>query len=62
MKAVIDRNGCIGCGLCVDLCPEVFAMDSDGLAKVIGEVTDANKGQAKEAAHDCPSDVITIED
>ena len=30
MKAVIDRSGCIGCGLCPTLCPEVFAMAEDG--------------------------------
>ena len=35
MKAVIDRSGCIGCGLCPTLCPEVFAMAEDGLAQVI---------------------------
>ena len=31
----IDRSGCIGCGLCPTLCPDVFAMAEDGLAEVI---------------------------
>ena len=35
MKATIDRTGCIGCGLCPDICPEVFQMADDGLAEVI---------------------------
>ncbi|MBE0601819.1 MAG: ferredoxin, partial [Firmicutes bacterium] len=34
MKATIDRDGCIGCGVCADTCPEVFRMADDGLAEV----------------------------
>jgi len=30
----INTKKCIGCGLCASLCPEVFAMGSDGKAKV----------------------------
>ena len=61
MTAVIDRDGCIGCELCAETCPEVFQMAEDGLAEVIGEVTDENKELAEEAAESCPADVITIE-
>lgn len=25
----VDHNLCIGCGMCVDLCPEVFALRDD---------------------------------
>ena len=34
MKASIDRDGCISCGLCASTCPEVFRMADDGLAEV----------------------------
>jgi ferredoxin len=37
MKAVIDRDLCIGCGLCEQTTPEVFRMADDGLAYVINE-------------------------
>jgi ferredoxin len=30
MKASIDRSGCIGCGVCADICEEVFQMADDG--------------------------------
>ncbi len=61
MKATIDRDGCIGCGLCAESCPEVFRMADDGLAEVCGEVTEANEELAREAAEGCPVSVITVE-
>ena len=29
MKAIVDKDTCIGCGLCPSICPEVFDMDDD---------------------------------
>jgi len=61
MKALIDRSGCIGCGLCADTCPEVFRMADDGLAEVISEtVPEAAQESAAEAAEGCPAGVITV--
>ena len=62
MKAVIDRDGCTGCSLCAEICPEVFRMADDGLAEVHGEVTEENYDSAKEAEDSCPVSVITIEE
>lgn len=61
MKAVIDRDGCISCGLCADTCPEVFRMADDGLAEVYADVTSDTEDTAKEAADNCPVSVITVE-
>lgn len=62
MKAVVDAETCVGCGLCADTCPAVFEMDDD-VAKVIADPvpTDA-AADAREAAESCPVDAITIED
>lgn len=62
MKAVIDRDGCISCGLCYDTCPEVFRPGDDGLAEVWGEVKEDNHELAREAEEGCPVSVITIEE
>lgn len=62
MKATIDRDGCIGCGVCADTCPEVFRMADDGLAEVYVDSvpTDAEE-TALNAQDECPVSVITVE-
>lgn len=62
MKAEIDRSGCIACGLCAELCPEVFRMAEDGLAEVYAEVEESVKESAIEARDSCPVSVISIEE
>jgi len=45
MKTIIDKNICICCGLCVEICPVVFALDDDG--KAISKVDKIAKATAK---------------
>ena len=60
MKAII-KEGCIGCGQCAMTCPDVFEMNEDGLAEVVGIVNDSNIVDATEAANGCPVQVIEVE-
>ncbi len=62
MKVYIDRDGCISCGMCPDICPEVFEMADDGLAEVANQPTRSNIHKAHEAAECCPVQVIRVED
>jgi ferredoxin len=62
MKAFIDRDGCISCGLCIEICPDVFEFADDGLADVSKQPTRSNIHKAHEAAEGCPVQVITVED
>jgi ferredoxin len=34
-KVKIDKEMCIGCGLCASLCEEVFSLGDDGKAEIV---------------------------
>lgn len=62
MKANVDKDTCIGCGMCPSICPDVFEMDDDGKAKVIvSEVPDGKEDEAQDAESSCPVNAISIE-
>jgi ferredoxin len=54
------EEGCTACGLCEEICPEVFKMDDEAAVK---EGVDVSKyeEQIKEAAESCPVEVIKYE-
>ena len=61
MKATIDREGCISCGLCASTCPEVFQMADDGRAEVCADpVPESVEDATAEARDNCPVSVIVI--
>jgi ferredoxin len=63
MKAKIDPDLCTGCGPCVDICPEVFELDDSGLAIVIVEEVPSDVEEScREAAENCPTEAISIEE
>ncbi|MFC1806572.1 ferredoxin [Planctomycetota bacterium] len=62
MKAIVDPDLCTACGLCVDACPEVFALgDDDDVARVIVDPVPADAEDAcREAAEECPVEAISL--
>jgi ferredoxin len=49
--------------VCVDICPEVFELDEEGLAVVKTEtVPEDAETSCQEAADACPSEAIIVED
>lgn len=61
MKVKINKNKCLGCGLCMSLCPEVFIL-KNGKSQVKEKADlEKNKEKIKEAADNCPVQAIEIE-
>ncbi|PNR94830.1 ferredoxin [Petrotoga sp. 9PWA.NaAc.5.4] len=60
MKIIIDKEACIGDGICESLCPDVFQMSDDGKAEVIDEQSDAPCVQ--DSIDACPTQAISIEE
>ncbi len=59
MKVKIDEEGCIRCGLCVDICPTVFHIEGDSPAQTFGEdVPEDQESLVIEAQESCPVSVI----
>lgn len=61
MQASVDRDICIGCGLCEITCPEVFELDDEMVSTVIvDEIPEELEECAKEAEEECPVSAITV--
>ena len=61
MELKVNKDKCIGCGMCVSTLNEVFDFDEDGQAKVIETpVKEENEEKAAELASDngCPTGAI----
>lgn len=62
MKAVVDREACISCGLCESLCPGVFKLDDQDISVVIADpVPEEFEACAEESKESCPTSAISIE-
>jgi ferredoxin len=71
VKVRIDREGCIGCGVCEALCSEVFHLIEDGKPSITekyrkrdpgqGEVGDDLVACVENARDSCPVSVIKTE-
>jgi ferredoxin len=62
MKAEVDRDACISCGLCVTVCPDVFDLDEESISIVLVDpIPEEFEDCAKEAEDGCPTDAIHVE-
>ena len=72
MKIAIDQDGCIECGSCEAICPEIFVLPEGDKACVVNKYRLNNKpaegeiGEdlivcARDAADSCPVSVINLQ-
>lgn len=54
----VDKEKCTGCGTCVALCPEVFELGEDGIAKV-KKLDSYEDHPVQEAIGSCPVQAIS---
>ena len=59
MKALVNKELCVGCGLCASMNPEVFQMDENGLATAVKETED--EALLQESIDSCPVSAISKE-
>jgi ferredoxin len=60
MKATVDPDLCVGCELCVQLCPDVFAMKGDVATAVVDEVPTDIEASCRDTAEACPVSAIAV--
>ena len=61
MQVDVDHDLCIGCGTCIDLCPEVFewAEEDEKARAADSEVPAELEELCQEAVESCPTDAIS---
>lgn len=55
---VVDKTACTSCGLCTELAPNTFKLDSDDLAETYNPTGDA-EDVIQEAIDSCPVEAIS---
>ena len=53
----VEENDCISCGLCAEICPEVFRLNDQDLSQVYNP-TGASEEKIQEAIDSCPVQCI----
>lgn len=63
MRVTVDFDVCASTGSCVQVCPEVFEIRSDGYLYILQEnPAPALEERVTEAAEMCPTGAIALED
>lgn len=65
-KIEVNKDACIGCGVCTAIASDVFTFGDDGLAELkdsvdVSSVKDTLEEDVIDAAEGCPTSAITAE-
>ena len=61
MKVTVDYDLCASTGSCMQICPEVFEVRSDGYLYILqDEPAEELRTKVEEAAELCPTAAITV--
>lgn len=59
MTAYVNEN-CIGCCMCIGICPDVFRMTDENVVVASGEILPGQEMAVCEAADNCPVSAIEV--
>jgi len=63
MRAYVDPEVCLGCGVCETIVPEVFSLGNEGFAVVLRDpVPELFRDLVQQATDECTEEAIRIED
>ena len=62
MTVYVDQDTCTGCGLCPDICPEMFEMKGDKAQAKKDMVPEELADQVQDAAESCPVEAICTDE
>lgn len=60
ISKITIEEGCTACGLCEEICPDVFELEEEAVVKQGADLA-ANEDCIIEAAESCPVEVIIYE-
>ena len=58
MKVTVNED-CISCGMCINICPEVFEYGANGLSTVVSDPDDYPNA-VMSAVEACPTNAIEV--
>ena len=58
----IDRLICVGFETCVEVAPDLFQMDEEGIAIFTSDTNEVDKETVLEACKECPVDALVVLD
>ncbi|MGV8050014.1 MAG: ferredoxin [Anaerolineaceae bacterium] len=63
MKVIVDKDLCLGCGICEGLVPEVFSLENEPFAEVLLDpIPEEFCESVRQAIKDCPEGAISVEE
>jgi ferredoxin len=61
MRAIVDQAACTGCGLCIEICPQVFGWEEEKAVATMDPVAWEYEDTCQDASDRCPTVAIIIE-
>ena len=63
MRVRVDEDRCVGCEACMEVCPEIFAMEGElAIPRIEEDIPEELEEICRETAESCPAESIILED